>query len=58
MAQKSLDTLPTCIEYYSTDLYYTYTMYNLVDIHRDILNDIMSSYYLHKFGLNDVLVLR
>ena len=55
MAQKSSDTLPTCIEYHSTDLYYTYTMYNLADVRWDILNNIMSSYYLRYyriFGLN------
>src|SRR5258705_13426269 len=57
MAQKSSDTLPTHIEYHSADLYYTYTMYNPADVRWDVLNDIMSSYYLHIqriFGLNDV----
>jgi hypothetical protein len=32
-------------------------MYNLADICWDVLNDIMSSYYLHNhqiFGLNDL----
>jgi len=55
MAQKSLDTLPTHIEYLSTDPYDTYTMYNPADIRWDVLNDIMSSYYLcyyQIFGLN------
>ena len=59
MAQKSSDTLPTHIEYHSTDLYYTYTMYNPADIHWDVLNDIMSSYYLHYyriFGLNGLAI--
>jgi len=55
MAQKSSDTLPTRIEYHSADLYYTYTMYNPADVRWDVLNDIMSSYYLRYyriFGLN------
>ncbi len=55
MAQKSSDTLPTHIEYHSADLYYTYTMYNPADVRWDVLNDIMSSYYLRYyriFGLN------
>ena len=58
MASYSSDTLPTRIEYHSADLYDTYTMYNLADIHWDVLNDIMSLYYLHIyriFGLNGVL---
>jgi len=57
MAQKSSDMLPTRIEYHSTDLYYTYTMYNLADVRWDILNDIMSLYYLCYywiFGLNSL----
>ncbi len=62
MAQKSSDTLPTHIEYHSADLYYTYTMYNPADVRWDVLNDIMSSYYLRYyriFGLNglDTIVL-
>ena len=59
MASYSSDTLPTRIEYHSADLYYTYTMYNLADVSWDVLNDIMSSYYLHIywiFGLNGVQV--
>jgi len=47
--------LPTCIEYHSADPYDTYTLYNLKDVCWDILNDIMSPYYLHNnqiFGLN------
>jgi len=55
MAPYSLDTLPTHIKYHSADLYHTYTMYHLVDVCWDILNNIMSSYYLHNyqiFGLN------
>src|SRR5882762_5403937 len=61
MAQKSSDTLPTCIEYHSTDLYYTYTMYNPADVRWDVLNDIMSSYYLRYyriFGLNGLQPVR
>ena len=45
----------TYIEYHSTNPYNTYTMYNLADICREVLNDIVSSYYLHNyqiFGLN------
>ena len=60
MASYSLDTLPTRIEYHSADLYYTYTMYNLADVRWDVLNDIMSLYYLHIyriFGLNGVYYL-
>jgi hypothetical protein len=55
MALYSSDTLPTHIEYHSTDLYDTYTMYNLEGIHQDVLNDTRTSYYLHNywvFGLN------
>jgi len=55
MAPYSFDMLPTHIEYHSADPYYTYTMYRLVDVRWDVLNNIMSSYYLHKywiFGLN------
>ena len=51
MASYSSDTLPTCIEYHSADLYYTYTMYNLADVCWDILNDIMSLYYLHIYHI-------
>ena len=51
MASYSLDTLPTCIEYHSANLYYTYTMYNPVDIHWDVLNDIMSLYYLQIYRI-------
>jgi hypothetical protein len=50
--------LPTRIEYQSADPYYTYTMYHLADVRWDVLNDIMSSYYLHNhriFGLNALL---
>ena len=57
MASYSSDTLPTCIEYHSADLYDTYTMYNPADICWDVLSDIMSLYYLHIyriFGLNGV----
>ena len=60
MASYSSDMLPTHIEYHSANLYYTYTMYNPVDVHRDVLNDIMSLYYLHIywiFGLNGVVYL-
>jgi hypothetical protein len=49
------DTLPTRIEYDSTDPYDTYTMYNPVDVRWDVLNDILSLYNLHNyrvFGLN------
>ena len=45
------------IEYYSADPYNTYTMYNPADIRWDVLNNIMSSYYLHNhqiLGLNGV----
>jgi hypothetical protein len=59
MVLYSSDMLPTCIEYHSTDLYDTYTMYNPVDVRWDILNNIMSSYYLHIyqiFGLNGLTV--
>src|ERR1700676_5461768 len=55
MALYSSDMLSTHIEYDSADLYDTYTIYNLVDIHWDILNGIMSLYHLHNywiFGLN------
>ena len=38
--------LLTSIKYHSTDPYNTYTMYNPVDIRWDVLNDIMSFYYL------------
>jgi len=58
MAQKLSDTLPTHIEYHSADLYYTYTMYNPADVRWDVLNDIMSLYYLHYyqiFGLNGLV---
>ena len=51
MASYSSDTLPTCIEYHSADLYYTYTMYNPADIRWDVLNDIMSLYYLHIYHI-------
>ena len=47
MAPYSLDTLHTRIEYHSADPYDTYTMYHLADVRWDVLNDIMSSYYLH-----------
>jgi len=43
------------IMYGSANLYHTYTMYNPADICLDILNNIMSLYYLHYyqiFGLN------
>ena len=43
------------IKYSSADLYNTYAMYNLPDIHWHVLNDTMSQYYLHHywiFGLN------
>jgi len=46
MAENPPDTLPTRIEYHSTDLYYTYTIYNPADVRWDVLNDIMSSKYL------------
>jgi hypothetical protein len=49
------DTLYTRIEYPSADQYNTYTIYIPVDVRWDVLNDIMSSYYLHNyriFGLN------
>ena len=51
------DTLYTRIEYPSADLYNTYTIYNLVDVCCDVLNDMMSSYYIHNYqilGLNGV----
>ena len=51
MASYSSDMLPTRIEYHSADLYYTYTMYNLVDVRWDVLNDIMSLYYLHIYWI-------
>ena len=50
--------LPTCIEYYSANSYDTYTMCNPADILWDVLNYIMSSYYLHIywiFGLNGLV---
>jgi hypothetical protein len=47
MAPYSLDMLHTHIEYHSTDPYDTDTMYHPVDVRWDVLNDIMSSYYLH-----------
>ena len=62
MASYSSDTLPTHIEYHSANLYYTYTMYNPVDIRWEVLNDIMSLYYLHIYhifglkGLHDGLL--
>ena len=59
MASYSSDTLPTCIEYHSADLYDTYTMYNPADIRWDVLSDIMSVYYLHIyriFGLKGLWV--
>ena len=55
IAHYLLDTLSTHIQYHSTDPYNTYTIYNLADVHWDVLNKIMSSYYLHYyqlFGLN------
>jgi len=58
MALYSLDLLPTHIEYHSTNLHNTYIMYNLADICWDVLNNIMSLYYLHYyqiFGLNCLL---
>jgi hypothetical protein len=58
MVLYSLDMLSTHIEYHSADTYDTYTMYNLADVHWDILNDIMSSYYLdiyRIFGLNGLM---
>ena len=51
MASYSSDTLPTCIEYHSADLYDTYTMYNPADICWDVLSDIMSAYYLHIYQI-------
>ena len=51
MASYSSDTLPTCIEYHSADLYYTYTMYNPADIRWDVLNDITSLYYLYIYRI-------
>ena len=45
MAVYLLDMLSTRIEYRSADPYNTYTMYNPVDIHWDVLNDIMTLYY-------------
>ena len=48
MASYSSDTLPTCIEYHSTNRYYTY---NQADIGWDILNNIMSLYYLHIYRI-------
>jgi hypothetical protein len=59
MASYSLETLPTRIEYHSADPYDTYTTYNLADVCWDVLNDIMSSYYLHIyqiFGLNGLIL--
>ena len=51
MASCSSDTLQTRIEYHSAALYYTYTMYNPADVRWDILNDIMSLYYLHIYRI-------
>ena len=51
MAHYSSDTLPTCIEYHSADRYDTYTMYNPADVCWDVLNDIMSSYYLRYYQI-------
>jgi hypothetical protein len=51
------DTSWTRIEYPSADLYNTYTIYNTADVRSDVLNDTMSSYYLHNhriFGLNRI----
>ena len=51
--------ISTCIEYLSANLYNTYTMYNPADVRWDVLNDIMSSYYLCYYqilGLNDVVL--
>ena len=59
LAHYSSDTFSTHIEYLSADLYSTYTMYSPADIRSDVLNDIMSSYYLHNYrilGLNGVTV--
>ena len=54
-----LDTSYTRIEYPSADLYNTYTIYNMADVRSDVLNNIMSSYYLHNYqilGLNGVVI--
>jgi len=55
LAHYSSDTFSTHIEYPSADPYSTYTVYSPADVCSDVLNDIMSSYYLHNywiFGLN------
>jgi len=58
LAHYSSDTFSTRIEYLSADPYSTYTIYNPADVRSDVLNDIMSSYYLHIYrilGLNGVM---
>ena len=60
MAPYSSDMLSTHIEYHSANLYHTYTMYNLADICWDVLNNIISLYYLRIqpiLGLNCVVTL-
>jgi hypothetical protein len=59
LAHYSSDTFSTRIEYLSTDPYNTYTIYNPADVRSDVLNDIMSSYYLRYyriFGLNGLRI--
>jgi hypothetical protein len=51
MTYYSLDKSYTCIKYLSTNAYYTVIMYNLPDVHWDILNNIMSQYYLHYYHI-------
>ena len=51
------DMLYTRIEYSSAYLYNTYTIYISADVRWDVINYIMSSYYLHNYrilGLNGV----
>ena len=53
--------LSTGTQYWSAYGYNTYTLYNPVDVHWDVLSHIMSLYYLHIYqvlGLNGVGVHR
>ena len=42
-----MDTCYPLMEYCQVDLFTSYIMYNLADIHWDILNSTLSQYYLH-----------
>ena len=55
MTANPSDTLPTTIRYCSADGYNTHTIYNPPDVRWDVLNNIMSPYYLcyyRIYGLN------